>query len=118
MFVSARKHYVAEAACYIAYTTVGLCACRARLSDEQGCCLTAHQDFFSIEFPQCDPVTLYNGCGVDRPEGCNNSPIDDSPVFTNNSPVSQVSTITATTTMIISFVLELVNQRVFLQKKG
>ena len=93
MYVSARKHYIAEGACYIGYTTFGLCACRAQLSevvDKQGCCLIiAHQDFFSTIFPRYDPVALYNGCGVDRPEGCDNSPIIEStpPVAIKNSPV-------------------------------
>ena len=83
MYGSAREHYITEGACYIAYVTIGWCTCRARLSevvDEQGCCLTAHQDFFTTVFPRYDPVALYNGCGVDRPEGCNNSPTDDSTI--------------------------------------
>ena len=123
MYVSAREHYIAEGACYIGYTTVGFCTCRAKLSevvDEQGCCLIAHQDFFTTVFRRYDPVTLYNGCGVDRPERCNSeSPVSsntttlppvtsDTTIITENSSISQGSTIiTITAAMIISFILAL-----------
>ena len=101
-YVNARNHFSVEESCFDDYTDFGGCSCQSELSDvvqEQGCCVDAYHDYFTDIYPDFNPRALYNECGVDRPEGCNNSPISGS--------IPLVSTITTTTAVIISFVLAL-----------
>ena len=103
LFDSARDHSSIEASCFDEFTNHGVCTCQPELLEEveeQGCCLETCQDFFTGIFPDYDPLALYNECNVNRPEGCNNSPL-------GNSSVSLVSTITTTTAVIIAFMLAL-----------
>ena len=103
-FDSARNHFSVEASCSENFAENGVCTCKSDLEDEveeQGCCLDAYQDFFSDIFDEYDPSGLYSECDVDRPGGCNNSPISGS--------VPLVSTITTTAAVIVSFVLALAN---------
>ena len=96
------SHFAVEASCYENFAENGVCSCKSDLQEEveeQGCCLDAYQDFISDILDEYDPSELYSECGVDRPGGCNNSPISGS--------VPLVSTITTTAAVIVSFALAL-----------
>ena len=102
LYVRASIHFAVETSCSENFTESGVCLCKSDLQDEveeQGCCLDAYQDFISDILDEYDPSELYSECGVDRPSGCDNSPISGS--------VPLVSTITTTAAVIVSFALTL-----------
>ena len=55
-----------------------------------GCIRAAYHDLVSAQSNDYNPSGLYSTCNVDRPEDCNNSPINgnNSPTSGNNSPTS------------------------------
>ena len=53
-------------------------ACQSELSQgvtELGCCLNAFVSYNSSIAENCNPDDLFDGCNVDLPEKCNNSPL-------------------------------------------
>ena len=102
LYTRASNHFAVEASCSEIFAVNGVCSCKSDLQDEveeQGCCLAAYQDFISDIIDEYNPSELYSECGVDRPSGCDNSPISGS--------VPLVSTITTTAAVIVSFILAL-----------
>ena len=90
-----------ERSCYETYISSDVCRCRSTLINgvaEQGCCIDAYHDFISGLAGAYRPRTLYRGCNVNAPAGCNNSPITSTTTSRDTTTTSRDSTTTSTPT--------------------
>ena len=95
-----------ERSCYETYISSDVCRCHSTLVNgvaEQGCCIDAYHDFISGLAGAYRPrPTLYSGCNVNAPAGCNNSPIT-STTTSNSSP--SISSSSALLVLVLTYTM-------------
>ena len=85
-FVTATSFVQRETVCVANYDQYGSCSCSSDLSsvvEQLGCCVNVYNDYY-MNFVEFDVDELYDGCGVETPRDCNNSPISGSNVVVFN----------------------------------